>query len=89
VVHIFGNPAKMDEIMAIAKKHNLLVIEDCAQAPLAKYKGKLVGTIGDIGVFSLNYHKHIHTGEGGVITTNNDALAERIYLIRKSWRKYR
>ncbi len=82
VVHIFGNPAKMDEIMAIAKKHNLLVIEDCAQAPLAKYKGKLVGTIGDIGVFSLNYHKHIHTGEGGVITTNNDALAERIYLIR-------
>jgi dTDP-4-amino-4,6-dideoxygalactose transaminase len=82
VVHIFGNPAKMDEIMAIAKKHNLLVIEDCAQAPMAKYKGKLVGTIGDIGVFSLNYHKHIHTGEGGVIVTNNDYLAERIYLIR-------
>ena len=82
VVHIFGNPARMDEIMAIAKKHNLYVIEDCAQAPLATYKDKLVGTIGDIGVFSLNYHKHIHTGEGGVVITNNDNLAERCFLIR-------
>lgn len=82
VVHIFGNPAKMDEIMAIAKKYNLFVIEDCAQAPMAKYKNKYVGTIGDIGIFSLNYHKHIHTGEGGVIITNNDQLAERCYLIR-------
>jgi len=82
VVHIFGNPAKMDEIMAIAKKHNLYVIEDCAQAPMAKYKDKFVGTIGDLGIFSLNYHKHIHTGEGGVIITNNDNIAERSYLIR-------
>ncbi|OGI11756.1 MAG: DegT/DnrJ/EryC1/StrS aminotransferase [Candidatus Margulisbacteria bacterium GWF2_35_9] len=82
VVHIFGNPARMDEIMAIAKKHNLYVIEDCAQAPMATYKRKYVGTIGDIGIFSLNYHKHIHTGEGGVIVTNNDNLAERCYLIR-------
>ncbi len=82
IVHIFGNPARMDEIMTIARKHNLLVIEDCAQAPLATYKGKQVGTIGDIGIFSLNYHKHIHTGEGGVIVTNNDDLAERLLLIR-------
>jgi dTDP-4-amino-4,6-dideoxygalactose transaminase len=82
MVHIFGNPSKMDEIMSIAKKHNLYVIEDCAQAPMATYKDKLVGTIGDIGIFSLNYHKHIHTGEGGVITTNNDNIAERIHLIR-------
>lgn len=82
VVHIFGNPAKMDEIMEIARRHNLKVIEDCAQAPLAEYKGRKVGTIADLGVFSLNYHKHIHTGEGGVITTNDDFLAERCQLIR-------
>lgn len=82
VVHIFGHPADMDSIMALAKKHNLYVIEDCAQAPMGKYKGKPVGTIGDLGVFSLNYHKHIHTGEGGVITTNNTALAERCQMIR-------
>lgn len=82
VVHIFGNPAKMDEIMAIAKKHNLYVIEDCAQAPMATYKDKFVGTIGDIGIFSLNYHKHIHTGEGGVLITNNEEILERIHLIR-------
>jgi perosamine synthetase len=82
VVHIFGHPADMDSIMALAKKHNLYVIEDCAQAPMGKYKGQPVGTIGDLGVFSLNYHKHIHTGEGGVITTNNTALAERCQMIR-------
>ncbi|MBN8675915.1 MAG: DegT/DnrJ/EryC1/StrS family aminotransferase [Chitinophagales bacterium] len=82
VVHIFGHPADMDSIMALAKKHNLYVIEDCAQAPMGKYKGQPVGTIGDLGVFSLNYHKHIHTGEGGVITTNNTTLAERCQMIR-------
>lgn len=82
VVHIFGNPARMDEIMAIAKEYNLKVIEDCAQAPMAKYKDKFVGTIGDIGIFSLNYHKHIHTGEGGVIITNDEKIAEKCYLIR-------
>lgn len=82
VVHIFGHPADMDPIMAIANKHKLTVIEDCAQAPGAKYKGRPVGTIGHMGVFSLNYHKHIHTGEGGVIVTNDDRLATRLQLIR-------
>jgi dTDP-4-amino-4,6-dideoxygalactose transaminase len=82
VVHIFGCPSDMDAIMAIAKKHHLKVIEDCAQAPMGKYKGKFVGTIGDIGIFSLNYHKHIHTGEGGIIITNNCSLAERLQMIR-------
>lgn len=82
IVHIFGYPADMDAIMLIAKKHKIKVIEDCAQAPMGKYKGRYVGTIGDIGVFSLNYHKHIHTGEGGVIVTNDPNLAERVQLIR-------
>jgi len=82
VVHIFGHPADMDPILAIARKHKVIVIEDCAQAPGARYKGRPVGTLGDMGVFSLNYHKHIHTGEGGVIVTNDDLLARRLQLIR-------
>ncbi|HXB41274.1 MAG TPA: DegT/DnrJ/EryC1/StrS family aminotransferase [Bacteroidia bacterium] len=82
IVHIFGHPADMDAVMEIAKKNNLCVIEDCAQAPNGKYKGKYVGSIGDLGVFSLNYHKHIHTGEGGVITTNDAELAGKCQLIR-------
>ena len=82
VVHIFGCPSNMDEIMSIAKKYNILVIEDAAQCPGAIYKGKLAGTIADIGIFSLNYHKHIHTGEGGMICTNNDNLANKMQLIR-------
>jgi dTDP-4-amino-4,6-dideoxygalactose transaminase len=82
VVDIFGLPYDADRINAVAKKHGLIMIEDCAQAPGAKYKGKYAGTLGDIGVFSLNYHKHIHSGEGGVIVTDNDELAERARMIR-------
>ena len=82
VVHLFGHPAEMDAIMAIADRYGLMVIEDCAQAPAAKYKGKYVGTIGHIGGFSLNYHKTIHSGEGGVMVTNDDELALRLQLIR-------
>lgn len=82
VVHLQGNPARMDEIMDIAKKNKLVVIEDCAQAIGAKYKNVLVGTIGDIGVFSFNEPKHMSTGEGGMIITNNEELAERCRLIR-------
>ena len=82
VVHIFGHPADMDGIMALAVRHNLMVIEDCAQSPLSLYKGRLTGSIGHIGIFSLNYHKHIHTGEGGIAVTNDDGLAERLQLIR-------
>jgi perosamine synthetase len=82
VVHLFGYPADMDAIMAIAKKHGLKVIEDAAQAPGVLYKGRPVGAIGDVGGFSLNFHKHIHTGEGGLLVTNNDDIALRCRLIR-------
>lgn len=82
IPHIFGHPANMDAIMAIAKKYKLWVIEDAAQSPGATIKGKYAGTIGDIGIFSLNCHKHITTGEGGVCVTNNPELAERMQLIR-------
>lgn len=82
VVHQFGFPADMDAIMSLAGKYKLRVIEDCAQAHGARYKGKNVGTIGDIGVFSLNVNKTIHAGEGGVCITNDPDLAYRLQLIR-------
>lgn len=82
VVHLFGYPAGMEEIMSIAKKKGIYVIEDCAQAPGAIYKGKIVGTLGDIGVFSLNQHKTITCGEGGFAITDNDELALRMQLVR-------
>jgi perosamine synthetase len=81
-VDIFGMSADMDELMALAQKYNLKVISDTAQGPGAKYKNKFAGTLADIGGYSLNYHKHIHTGEGGVLVTDNDELAERLQLIR-------
>jgi dTDP-4-amino-4,6-dideoxygalactose transaminase len=68
--------------MVLAREHGLVVIEDAAQAPLATYKGRPVGTLGHMGVFSLNYHKHIHTGEGGMVTTNSPIFAEKVQLIR-------
>lgn len=82
VVHLFGLSADMDPIMDIARKYNLKIIEDAAQAPGATYKGVPVGAIGDIGGFSFNFHKHIHTGEGGLLVTNDANLALRSRLIR-------
>ena len=82
VVHIFGGTAEMDEIMSLAKKYNLKVIEDAAQAPGIEYDGNSIGAIGDIGGFSFNFHKHIHTGEGGMLVTNNDDIAFKAQLIR-------
>jgi len=81
VVDLFGQ-AYNQKINEIAKKHNLIVIEDCAQAPYAKYKDRFAGTLADIGIFSLNYHKHIHSGEGGIIVTDDDGLANKLKLIR-------
>lgn len=82
VVHLFGTPAKMDEIMELAKRKNIKVIEDCAQAHAAKYKNQYVGTFGDIGVFSLNVNKSIQVGEGGICTTNSKDLMTKMALIR-------
>ena len=76
-VHLCGQPADMDEIMAIAKKHNLWVIEDCAQAHLATYKGKLVGTFGNAATFSFYPGKNLGAyGDAGCIVTNDDRLAD-------------
>jgi len=82
-VHLNGHPAEMDEIMKIAKEHNLLVIEDACQAHGAEYKGRKVGTIGNLGCFSFWEDKIITTGgEGGMIITDDDELAEKARFIR-------
>lgn len=81
-VNIFGLPSNLPKIMEIAKKYNLYVIEDNAQAPGATVNGKEAGTVADIGVFSLNYHKVIHSGEGGILLTDNDELARKCQLVR-------
>lgn len=80
-VHLMGNPARMDEIQAIARKHNLLVLEDSAQAFGATYRGQPVGSIGHMGAFSFNYAKVLTAGEGGVITTNDKELYKRAFAL--------
>lgn len=86
VTHLFGNPCEVDEITALAESKGIPVIEDCAQAFLAQYRGRFVGTIGNIGCFSLQQGKHITCGEGGLVVTNDDVLARRINLfINKGW----
>jgi dTDP-4-amino-4,6-dideoxygalactose transaminase len=75
-VHMLGNSCDMEKIMAIATKHNLLVLEDCCQAAGASYKGKKVGTIGDIGAYSLNVFKTINSGDGGLVVTNDASFYE-------------
>ncbi|MFS1926083.1 DegT/DnrJ/EryC1/StrS family aminotransferase [Vibrio breoganii] len=80
VVHLAGMPAEMDDIMALSKKHGFYVIEDCAQAHGAKYKGKSVGTIGHIGAWSFCQDKIMTTGgEGGIVTTNDKALWSKMW----------
>jgi len=81
-VHIQGLPADMDPIMAIARKHNLYVIEDACQAHGAVYKGRKVGTIGDIGTFSLNNFKNLCGGEGGLFITDDQSYLEKGTLVR-------
>jgi len=77
VVHLFGQPAPMDEVLPIAQEHNLYVIEDCAQSHGAKWDGRMVGTMGHINCFSLQQSKQITTGDGGMVVTGDDELAAR------------
>jgi len=86
VTHLFGSPCDMTAIMTVADKRGIPVIEDCAQAFLAEHRGKKVGTFGKIGCFSLQQGKHITTGEGGLVTTADAALARRLTLfVNKAW----
>jgi dTDP-4-amino-4,6-dideoxygalactose transaminase len=80
VVHHAGLPAEMDAFLALGKKYNIPIIEDCAQAWWTTYHGKLVGTMGDVAAFSLNHFKHITTGSGGAVMTNRDDVAANIKL---------
>lgn len=87
-IHLFGNPCDMDPIMQIAREHDLPVIEDCSQAHLSEYNGKLVGTIGEIGCFSLQQSKHITCGDGGITITNDEEYAMRGKLFMdKGWHR--
>ncbi len=86
VTHLFGNPCEMDPILELAKARGIPVIEDCAQAFLATYKSKMVGTLGTIGCFSLQQGKHMTCGEGGLVVTEDAELARRVFLfINKCW----
>ncbi|MHC4496123.1 MAG: DegT/DnrJ/EryC1/StrS family aminotransferase [Planctomycetota bacterium] len=88
-VHILGIPANMDKIMAIAKKHNLVVIEDACQGWLGEWRGKKLGTIGDLGCFSFQNSKHLPCGEGGAVVGNDDELMDRVWSYHNCGRPYR
>lgn len=81
-VDIFGQSCNIDALMEIAERHNLKVITDSAQAPGVFNRGRVTGTLAHVGGYSLNYHKHIHTGEGGILVTNDTEIFEKLQLIR-------
>ncbi|MHC4510730.1 MAG: DegT/DnrJ/EryC1/StrS family aminotransferase [Planctomycetota bacterium] len=87
-VHILGLPANMDRIMAIAKKHNLVVIEDACQAWLAEWRGKKCGTIGNLGCFSFQNSKHLPIGEGGAVVGNDEELMDRVWSYHNCGRPF-
>ena len=93
-VHFAGHPCDMGKIMDIAKRHKLSVIEDAAHAIESKYNGKKIGNIGDFTSFSFYATKNITTGEGGMLTTNNDELAEKARMLslhgisKDAWKRY-
>ena len=82
LVHVYGNPCNMDAIMALAKKHNLFVIEDCCEAMGSFFDGRSVGSFGDVGNFSFFFSHHISTMEGGISVTNNFDLTETMRILR-------
>ena len=85
-VHLAGNACDMDALLAIARRHELYVIEDCAQSYNATYRGQKVGTFGDMACFSLNQYKHISCGDGGMVVTNDNELTTRAQLFSdKAW----
>jgi dTDP-4-amino-4,6-dideoxygalactose transaminase len=93
-VHIAGHPCEMDEILAVAREHNLFVLEDAAHAVYTRYKGQMVGSIGNATAFSFYATKNLVTGEGGMVTTDDDELAEKIRVIsvhgmsKNAWNRY-
>jgi len=93
-VHYAGQPCEMDEILEIARRHDLLVIEDAAHAVAAEYKERKIGTIGDVSCFSFYATKNLVTGEGGMVTTDDGKLAEKIKILslhgmsKDAWRRY-
>lgn len=93
-VHIAGLPCEMDEILPIARRNNLFVLEDAAHAVYTRYKGKMIGSIGDATAFSFYATKNLMTGEGGMVTTDNDELADKIRkyslhgMSRNAWNRY-
>lgn len=93
-VHIAGHPCEMDEIMALAREHNLFVLEDAAHAVYTQYKGKLIGATANAAAFSFYATKNLVTGEGGMVTTNDEALYDKIRVLsthgmsRNAWNRY-
>lgn len=93
-VHMAGHPCEMDEIMAIAREHNLFVLEDAAHAVYTQYRGKMIGSIGNATAFSFYATKNLVTGEGGMVTTNDEALYDKIRVMsthgmsRNAWDRY-
>ena len=81
ITHLCGHPCEMDKIMRLVKRKKIFLIEDCSHAHFSKYKGKKVGTFGDIGLFSMNRHKLLSAGEGGILITNKKFLFERALLV--------
>ncbi len=83
-VHMFGNPADMDAIVAIAQRYHLAIIEDCAQAIGARFRDKPIGSLGDVGCFSFNEKKAVPAGQGGMLITNSQSVYERAKAMRNT-----